>query len=131
MPRQADAAERALLESACPSAPVALPRALRKTRKPGPSLPPPAHSVSLLVRLSAKHTGMFRFLLEAYDNLAFFTVLEHKTALLRFIFSPHREREARAALDQIAQSLSLTVEEWPFPPLDTNDRKQKHSDAAL
>ena len=56
---------------------------------------------------------MFRFLLEAYDHVAYFTVLENKTALLRVIFSPHRQREAREALQQMAQSLSFTVEEWP------------------
>jgi hypothetical protein len=99
-----------------PSAtPVTEPPALRKPRKAAPALPPPLHSASLLVRLTPEHTGLFRFLLEAYEHMAFFTVLEHKTALLRLIFSPHREREVREALAQIAQSLPLSVEEWPFP----------------
>ena len=89
------------------------PPALRERRKPAPALPPPTRSASLLVRIAPEHTGMFRFLLEAYDHVAYFTVLENKTALLRVIFSPHRERETREALKQIAQSLPLTVEEWP------------------
>ena len=93
--------------------PATLPPALRKRRKPAPALPPPTRSASLLVRIAPENTGLFRFLLEAYDHVAYFTVLEHKTALLRVIFSPHREDETRRALAQMAQSLHLAVEEWP------------------
>ena len=87
--------------------------ALRERRKSAPALPPPTHSGNLLVRLAPEQTGLFRFLLEAYDHVAYFTVLENRTALLRVIFSPHREREARETLKQIAQSLPMSVEEWP------------------
>ena len=89
------------------------PPSLCERRKPAPALPPPTRSGSLLVRIAPEHTGLFRFLLEAYEHIAYFTVLENKTALLRVIFSPHREREAREALTQMAQSLPFTVEEWP------------------
>ncbi|HZF61186.1 MAG TPA: DUF4911 domain-containing protein [Desulfovibrio sp.] len=89
------------------------PPSLRERRKPAPALPPPTRSASLLVRIAPEHTGLFRFLLEAYEHIAYFTVLENKTALLRVIFSPHREREAREALAQMAQSLPFTVAEWP------------------
>ncbi len=89
------------------------PASLREKRKPAPALPPPARSASLLVRIAPERTGLFRFLLEAYEHVAYFTVLENKTALLRVIFSPHRERDAREALAQMAQSLPFTVEEWP------------------
>ena len=92
-------------QDSCPS--------LRERRKPAPALPPPTRSSNLLVRIAPEQTGMFRFLLEAYDHVAYFTVLENKTALLRVIFSPHRERETREALKQIAQSLPLSVAEWP------------------
>lgn len=90
------------------------PPALRSRRKPGPALLPPACSGRLLVRLAPERIALFRFLLEAYDNLAYFTVLESKTALVKLIFSPHRERAARRALDEMAQSLPFLVEEWPF-----------------
>ena len=95
------------------STPAHCPHALRERRKPAPALPPPTRSDSLLVRIAPEHTGLFRFLLEAYDHVAYFTVLENKTALLRVIFSPHPEREARQALHQMAQSLPFSVEEWP------------------
>lgn len=87
--------------------------ALRERRKPAPTLPPPTNSACLLVRIAPEHTGLFRFLLEAYEHIAYFTVLENKTALLRVIYSPHRERDAREALAQMTQSLPFTIEEWP------------------
>lgn len=93
---------------------ASLPPALRPRRKPAPAMPAPRHSASLLVRLAPEHTALFRFFLEAHEHLAYFTVLEHKTALLRVIFSPHLEREAREALARMAQSLPFTVEEWPM-----------------
>lgn len=91
-----------------------LPPALRKPRKPAPPLPPPARSARLLVRLAAEDTALFRFLLEGYDNTAYFTVLEPCTALLKLVFSPHREEALRRALAEMAESLEFSVEPWPL-----------------
>ncbi|MBO4301360.1 MAG: DUF4911 domain-containing protein [Desulfovibrio sp.] len=90
------------------------PPALRKPPRSTPAQPPPQRSCSLLVRLAPEHTAMFRFLLEAYGHMAYFTVLERHTALLRLIFSPHCEDGVREMLSQIAQSLPLSVCDWPF-----------------
>lgn len=38
--------------------------------------------------MAPQDTGLFRRLLEAYDNLAYFTVLETDTALLKLVFLP-------------------------------------------
>ncbi|MDE7241306.1 DUF4911 domain-containing protein [Desulfovibrio sp.] len=76
---------------------------------------PPRQSGRLLVRVAPGDVALFRFLLEAYENLAFFSVLERKTALLKVVFSPQQEDAVRAALAEIGASLPLTVEEWPFP----------------
>ncbi len=59
-------------------------------------------------------TGLFRFLLEGYDNLAGFTVLDRHAALLRLFFSPHREGEVRAALEAAGRIVPLRLE--PRPP---------------
>lgn len=101
-----------------------LPCALHKhpPRKPCPALPPPVRSGRLLVRLAPTQTGMFRFLLEAYDNLAYFSVLHRREALLKLVFSPHCEQAVRAALAEIAQSLPLEVREWPKAPPETESR---------
>ncbi|WP_300908966.1 DUF4911 domain-containing protein [uncultured Desulfovibrio sp.] len=68
-----------------------------------------------MLRLTPEHVALFRFLLEAYDNCAYFTVLERRTALLKLVFSPQRERAARRALAEISRSLPFSLEEWPLP----------------
>lgn len=75
---------------------------------------PPRHSGRLLVRLAPEAVALFRFHLEAHDNLAFFTTLERRTALLKIVFSPQQEDAVRTALGEIAASVPLTVENWPF-----------------
>ena len=96
--------------------------ALRKRRRTAPALPPPEYSGRLLVRLSPQHTALFRFLLEAYDHTAYFTVIEPKTALLKIIFSPHLEKETRLLLAEMSASLPFELLEWPF---DTGRRGAK------
>ena len=86
----------------------------KKKRKPGPALPPPRASLRFLVRLSPQDVAMFRFLLEAYDNLAYFTVLDAREALVTVICSPHQEDAARLALGGIGEHLPLRVEPWPL-----------------
>lgn len=75
----------------------------------GYPLPPPHHSAQLLVRLDPTQVGMFRFLLEAYDHVAYFTVLDRHEALLKVVFSPHCEGAVRSTLAEIAVSLSLQI----------------------
>lgn len=84
-----------------------------RVRKIGPPLPPPRLSGRLLVRVAPSQVGMFRFLLEAYEHVAYFTVLNKYEALLKIVFSPHREYAARQALKEIGWSLPIDVVEWP------------------
>lgn len=90
---------------------------MQKSKKPvrrrPRKLPAPAHSGRLLATLAPGNVGLFRFLLEGYDNLAFFTVLDRREALLKLMFSPHQAAEVRAALDGIAAVIPLQVKEWP------------------
>lgn len=79
--------------------------------------PPPRRSRRLLVRLAPRDVALFRFHLEAHDNLAFFTTLERKTALLKVVFSPEQEDAVRAALAEIKASVPLNLEEWPLAQL--------------
>lgn len=58
--------------------------------------------------------NLFRFLLEGYDNLAFFTVLNRRTALLKVVFSPHQRAQVDAALNAIGMVIPLRVQEWPI-----------------
>jgi hypothetical protein len=73
----------------------------------------PVQSSRLLVRLDGACVGLFRFLLEAWDNLAGFTVLDRMEALLHVFFSPHQEAQVRIALAAIGTEIPLTVRPWP------------------
>ncbi len=86
----------------------------RKKRKLGPPLEPATLSKELLVRLAPSQVGMFRFLLEAYEHIAYFSVINRHEALLKIVFSPHREKAAHKALEEIGHSLPLEILPWPY-----------------
>lgn len=77
-------------------------------------LTPAVHSSRLMVGLAPSSVGLFRFLLEARDNLAGFTVLDRREALLKVFFSPHQEEQVRSALDAIGTEIPLIVFPWPY-----------------
>ncbi len=85
----------------------------RKRRKIGPPLEPATQSGHLLVRVIPSQVGMFRFLLEAYEHIAYFSVINRQEALLKIVFSPHREKATRQALEEIGTSMQVTLLPWP------------------
>lgn len=86
--------------------------ALRPHRDRSRPCPPVRHSAALYLRLPARQIALFRFLLEAQENLAYFTVLDRREALIKVIFSPHMADALRQALSDIARSVTL---EFPAP----------------
>lgn len=56
---------------------------------------------------------MFRFLLEARDNLAGFTVLDRRECLLKVFFSPHQAQDVRRELAAMGEAIPLAVMPWP------------------
>lgn len=70
-------------------------------------------SAHLLVRMEDRDVAMFRFLLEAHENLAFFTVLERKPALLKLSFCSESRADVLAALSDIKRSVALEYRDWP------------------
>lgn len=84
-----------------------------KKRRPRPALPAPVTAARLLVRLPSAQVGLFRFLLEAYDHLAVFTVLDRREALLKLIYSPHEDDRVRQALTHMSEMLDLDIHPWP------------------
>lgn len=62
--------------TAATTAPAGDPVARKRPRKPSPPLPPPRASARLYARIAPRHIAMFRFLLEAQDNLGYMTVLD-------------------------------------------------------
>lgn len=72
-------------------------------------LPAATRSEHVLRQAAPDQIHMFRFLLEGYDNLALFTVLNRKTGVLKVVFSPHQRAEARAALEAVAEVIPVRI----------------------
>lgn len=70
----------------------------RPARKAGP---PPSQSARLYVQLAPERIALFRFLLEAHDNLALFSVADRRQGVLQLRFSPDQGREVRAFLERV------------------------------
>lgn len=73
----------------------------------------PSHSGKLLVRMDPVHVAMFRFLLEAHENAAFFTVMERRPALLKIVFSPHCRDMVLEILKDMQKAIPFDIMEWP------------------
>lgn len=58
---------------------------------------------------------MFRFLLEARDNLAVFTALDNREALLKLMFAPESRQAVIQALSEIKEDIPLEWTDWPIP----------------
>ena len=74
----------------------------------------PRRSSRMLVRMESCHGAMFRFLLEAHDNLALFTVLERRPALLMLLFAEESRNRVLEILEGISASLPICWEDWPI-----------------
>ncbi len=73
----------------------------------GKVLPPPRCSACMYVRIAPHDVAMFKFLLEAEDNLGYMSVVDRWRAALKVVFSPHQEKEIRAWLKAARQALEF------------------------
>lgn len=87
--------------------------AKKRTKKPRPPLPAPSWSSTLYAKIEKKYIGMFRFLLEAQDNLGYASVVDNYDCVLKITFSPHQEREMRAFLKGMQQTIPFEIFERP------------------
>jgi hypothetical protein len=71
--------------------------------------PPPRFSSRLDLRIPREKSRIFRYLLEAYDNLAYISVVDRREAVFKVVYSPRAERALRAALEEIGRALPLLV----------------------
>ena len=93
-----------------------LPSSKKKARRPWRRrvcLPPPEWSGRLYVRIAPGKVHMFRYLLEAEDNLGIMTVVDRWSAVLMVRFSPHQAGEMRAHLASMQASLEFALVELP------------------
>ncbi len=75
----------------------------RRKPRPVPLPPPPPRSARLYLRLARPDIALFRFLLEARDNLGVFTVADPAAAILQLRFSPHQSRQVEDFLREITE----------------------------
>ncbi len=99
----------------------------RKPRRPPPPLPAPRWSSRLYLRLDPSRVGMFRFLLEAEDNLGYMTVVDRWEAVLQVVFSPHQERSLRRRLEDMRELLPFTF----VGPLAVEANEERKQGSAL
>jgi hypothetical protein len=86
-----------------PPAPVYFPR--RKKRGKKKLGVPPRRSDRLYVVVAPSAVGLFRFLLEAHDNLGLMTVLDRRRAALLLRFAPGMEQEMREFIESVKTML--------------------------
>ena len=91
-----------------PVSPPGAERRKRRFRYP-PPLPAPAFSSCLYVRLAPRDVAMFRFLLEAEDNLAYMSTVDRWASVARVTFSPHQENALRACLETLRDRVAFTI----------------------
>jgi hypothetical protein len=75
--------------------------------------PVPARSGRLYIVIKPSQVHMFRFLLEAQDNLGIMTVVDRWRAVLLLRFSPHQEKTVREFLESMQESLSFSTVRMP------------------
>ena len=81
----------------------------RKKRKPRPQPlpPPPEHSCRSYIQIAPSDIAFFRFLLEAVDNLALFTIADRFKGILMLRYSPHQQREFKEFMEGVKQEVNI------------------------
>ena len=81
----------------------------KRQRKPRPPLPAPVSSAWVYIHIAPADVAMFRFLLEAEDNLGYMSVLNRWEALLKVTYSPHQAGAIRACLSAMREMLTFEI----------------------
>ncbi|MDR3175936.1 MAG: DUF4911 domain-containing protein [Desulfovibrio sp.] len=86
---------------------------VRKRKRKRRIFPAPSSSARLYVYIRPEKIGLFRYMLEAHDNLGLMTVVDRWRAALLLRFSPHRGGEMREFLRDMRDFLGCGE---PFLP---------------
>jgi hypothetical protein len=74
---------------------------------------PAAFSSRIYVRLAPADTRLFRYLLEACDNLAYTTVIDRKGCILKVVFPPALNQELYTTLHAMRRTCPFALLEVP------------------
>jgi hypothetical protein len=72
-------------------------------------LPAPTESARLYCRLDPAKVHLFRYFLEAEDNLGLMTVVDRREAVAQIRFSPHQEEAMLRFLDDLRTVLPFSL----------------------
>ena len=75
--------------------------------------PAPVRSERVYVQIEPSNIGLFRFLLEAHDNLGIFTVTNKYKGILLLRYSPHQAPEIKRFIKQVASEMDITTVHTP------------------
>lgn len=70
----------------------------RRKPRPWPPAPPERSSRVLYAQIPRSQIAIYRFLIEAYDNLAIMSVVDRFRAVIKLRFLPDAERTLRSLL---------------------------------
>lgn len=73
------------------------------------SRPVPEWSEIVFAQLDHHKVHLFRYLLEAYDNLGYMTVVDRWGGVIKISFSPHQREEMMQALDEISETVPFKI----------------------
>ncbi|MFW5863118.1 MAG: DUF4911 domain-containing protein [Desulfohalobiaceae bacterium] len=95
-----------------------------REKKPAPCTPP-RWSQRLYLELAKKDIAFFRFLLESQDNLAYMSVVDRFTPVLKLTFSPGQAGEVEEFLESVSTELGIRL--LPTPGLAAAGKNQRSS----
>lgn len=68
----------------------------------------PEWSERFFLAINPHDVHMFRYLLEAYDNLGYMSVVDRWRAVLRVSYSPHQRQDILDALEDMRQTVAFS-----------------------
>ncbi len=74
---------------------------------------PPLWSHRLYLKLDKKDIAYLRFLLESEDNLAFMSVMDKYSSVLKLTYSPGQQQEIQEFIQDLAQELQFRLLDCP------------------
>jgi hypothetical protein len=97
----------------------------RKRRRPLPL--PRTWSEQVYIEVPREEIWYVKFILEAYENLAYFSVIDKYRAVLQLVFSKDGEQELHALVRGLAQEIPLKC--LPLGPMEADVSTPRWSSA--
>lgn len=81
----------------------------KRTYKPKSCPPPPKRSSRMYVRLEPSKIAVFRFIMEGWDNIGLFTVINRHKGIMLLRYSPQQWFEMQRFIEAVQSEMELEV----------------------